>query len=131
MSALSEHYAGKECPGDPIEESVPAPRASMFAAWHPIHGFGPVNEIAIREQYDHAKADVKLLSHTGDNLWTAVAVELKIAGTPATLPPVAHRWRWKGVRDNNPWRYGHGPYPGSLTTADVETLYTTTPVSRS
>lgn len=79
MSALSEHYAGKECPGDPIEQKVPVPKVSMFAAWHPVHGFGPVNEIAIREQYDHAKTDVNLLSHTGDRLWTAVAVELKIA----------------------------------------------------
>lgn len=52
----------------------------MFAAWHPVEGFGPTNEIALREQYAHAATDVKLLSHTGDKLWKVVTVELKIAG---------------------------------------------------
>jgi hypothetical protein len=49
----------------------------MFAAWHPVEGFGQVNEIAIREQYDHAKTDVKLLSHTGDTRWRVVEVKLE------------------------------------------------------
>lgn len=31
-----------------------------FAAWHPVAGFGPINEIALREQVDHAQTDVNL-----------------------------------------------------------------------
>jgi hypothetical protein len=56
----------------------------MFAAWHPVHGFGPVDEIALRGQYDHAKTDVRLLSHTGDKQWQVVEVEIRPVGPKPT-----------------------------------------------
>lgn len=60
-----------------VVDMQPSPvSVSAFAAWHPVHGFGPVNEIALRDQVDHAQTDVNLLRHSGDSLWEVVRVEV-------------------------------------------------------
>lgn len=62
-------------------------KESIFAAWHPVEGFGPTNEISLRDHYDHAMTDVRLLSHTGDKRWCVVEVEMKVCPL-RTLAPV-------------------------------------------
>jgi len=60
-----------------VADMQPSPvSVSAFAAWHPVHGLGPVNEIALRDQVDHAQTDVNLLRHSGDSLWEVVRVEV-------------------------------------------------------
>jgi hypothetical protein len=53
-------------------------KESIFAAWHPVEGFGPTNEIALRDHYDHAMTDVNLLRHTGDKRWRVVEVTMTV-----------------------------------------------------
>lgn len=48
-----------------------------FAAWHPVHGFGAINELAIRELFSHAKTDANLANHPSDDpRWQVVPVSV-------------------------------------------------------
>jgi hypothetical protein len=60
--------------------------AKGFAAWHPQFGFGRLEEVSIRTEYDHAKTDARVANHADWEapLWKIVPVEIvKAAGEKA------------------------------------------------
>lgn len=73
---------------------------TLWAAWHPENGFGPVEEISVRKTKREADQDAGIYNYSGgNNDWRPVQIKIVLVHKPrqqAAYNGANDMWRWGG-----------------------------------
>lgn len=104
-------------PSAGIASAIDTARQSLIAA---AVGSCTCNTKSPNMAYHDASCRALKIASALDDLDTIASLQPSSAGSAS---PVAYRWRWKGVAENNPWRLVHDASGISQITAEIEPLY--------